>query len=99
MKIVGRISYYSPVVMNHMGFPFSICKSKVSGVCEMQNNKGIQIAEEEKVTEDLYYGSHKILLQHIFSHDFVNYFPSPEFAFCKKKMNLTCTVIAINIDF
>lgn len=95
MKIVGRTSSY---IMDHRGFPFPICKSKVCGVCEMQN-KGIQSVEEERVTGDLHYGSHKILLQHIFSHNFINHFPRWHLLFCKGKINLPFPAIAINIDF
>lgn len=97
MKIVGRTS---SSIMDHRGFPFPVSKNKDCGVCEMQKNKGIQSAEEERVTGDLHYGSHKILPQHIFSHNSINhFFPTDICFFCKGKMNLICTVTAINIDF
>lgn len=80
MKIVGRTS---SSIMDHRGFPFPslFSKNKDCGVCEMQKNKGIQSAEEERVTGDLHYGSHKILPQRIFSHNSINHFSPLTFAF------------------
>lgn len=51
----------------------------------MKNNKQIQSAEEERVTGDLCYGSHKIILQHIFTMILLIIFPPPAFTFFQEE--------------